>query len=336
MIQVKRIRGFTLVELLVVIAIIGILIALLLPAVQAAREAARRMECQNHIKQLSLGCLVHEANMKCFPTGGWGWNWVGDPDRGFGKLQPGGWAYNILPFIELKSVHDMAKGTSGTQKTNALQMMIATPLGVFNCPTRRAVLALPWNNGNANPEQFPSPTSAGRSDYAICAGTYACQSVSWQPTTYAQGSNSTLEQWDTIFESQLDGICFERSMVTRKQIINGASHTYLVGEKYIEVDLYATGTDWGDNECIYSGFDDDISRQALIDTSNGDGTPRVVEPPLRDRRGYESNYSFGSAHATTWNISYADGSVHGLTYDIDPLVHAYQASIRNKVPFSSP
>src|SRR5690348_10720611 len=93
-------RGFTLVELLVVIAIIGILIALLLPAVQAAREAARRVQCTNHLKQLGLGFMVHHDQQKHFPTGGWGYMWVCDADRGLDKRQPGGWGYTVLPFTE--------------------------------------------------------------------------------------------------------------------------------------------------------------------------------------------------------------------------------------------
>ena len=103
-----RKSGFTLVELLVVIAIIGILVALLLPAVQAARESARRQQCSNNLKQLALAAINHHEVAGHFPTGGWGWWWVGDPDRGFGKEQPGGWIFNLMPFTEESSRYEAA------------------------------------------------------------------------------------------------------------------------------------------------------------------------------------------------------------------------------------
>ena len=113
--RIRALRGgFTLVELLVVIAIIGILIALLLPAVQAAREAARSLECRNHLRQLAMAALNHEQTHGHYPTGGWGYYWIGDPDRGFAEDQPGGWPFNLLPFLEQKDLYQLpADGDAG-------------------------------------------------------------------------------------------------------------------------------------------------------------------------------------------------------------------------------
>lgn len=146
--------GFTLTEILVVITIIGILAALLIPAIQAARESARRMECANHLKQLSMACVNHESAQHHFPTGGWPWNappnpsfinslWMGDPDLGYGKKQPGGWTYNILPFMDSKSLHDHGLGMSATQKKVILASTAQTVLGVFYCPSRRNPVLCP-------------------------------------------------------------------------------------------------------------------------------------------------------------------------------------------------
>ena len=144
--------GFTLVELLVVITIIGILIALLLPAVQAAREAARRLQCQNNLKQIGFAMLNHEHVQGNFPTGGWGWQWIGDPDQGFDYRQPGGWMFNILPYLEQQALHDLQSGksTSSTPtRTAAAAQMIATPLAVMICPTLCRVTTFPYVAGHS-------------------------------------------------------------------------------------------------------------------------------------------------------------------------------------------
>ena len=92
----RRSAGFTLVELLVVVTIIAILIALLLPAVNSAREAARCAQCANNLKQLGLAVQAHIAAHNQYPTGGWGWHYTGDGDRGFTNKQPGGWVYSLV------------------------------------------------------------------------------------------------------------------------------------------------------------------------------------------------------------------------------------------------
>ena len=89
-------RALTLVELLIVIAIIGLLMQLGIPAVRAARDAARRTRCENNLRQLGLAALNHERSVGQLPTGGWSYRWVGDPDRGFDRHQPGGWIFSLL------------------------------------------------------------------------------------------------------------------------------------------------------------------------------------------------------------------------------------------------
>src|SRR5579859_225755 len=156
----RRRRAFTLIELLVVIAIIGVLIGLLLPAVQKTREAANRVKCSNNLKQMGLGAhMVHDAYGH-LPSGGWGWSWVGDPSRGSGKGQPGGWIYQLLPFVEQPGLYAEASTKAGAIK------MIETTLPIYNCPSRRT--GGPYAAGNNSYLNFGGikPPSMARTDYA--------------------------------------------------------------------------------------------------------------------------------------------------------------------------
>ena len=135
----------------------------------------------DHIKQLALGCLNHESITRRFPTGGWGWAWGGDPDRGNDWRRPGGWIYNVLSYMEQQPLHDLGKGLAlGSQaKLDAGTQRIATPIRFLNCPTRRQATVYPWPSSYvwwtfATNIDTSSTTHAyvARSDYAACGGEY--------------------------------------------------------------------------------------------------------------------------------------------------------------------
>jgi prepilin-type N-terminal cleavage/methylation domain-containing protein len=138
MITPSRRLGMSLVELLIVIAIIGVLIQLTLPAVESAREASRRLACQNNLHQLGLAAQQHDQALGHLPTAGWGWAWIGDPDRGTGKSQPGSWAYQLLPFLDEKNTHDIGSGLEGEDKVDALTRLAGTTMSLLYCPHRQA------------------------------------------------------------------------------------------------------------------------------------------------------------------------------------------------------
>ena len=305
-------RAFTLVELLVVITIIGILIALLLPAVQAAREAGRQMQCKNNLKQLALGCLQHESLTKRFPTNGWGFAWTGDPDRGTDWRQPAGWLYNVLPFIEQQPLHDMGLGLdpwNSPAKEAANLQRLSVPLVVFYCPTRRKPAVYPWNRALGNAAgQSPianagMPTAVARSDYAINGGDYytdPCTPIwcTWASQPYGSGGAASVEAVESPPGHMTDGarsefanvaqyatgIGFVGSMVKMSDITDGASNTYLIGEKSLDPDWYVNGQSAADNEDALMGDNADIARWSQY-TGYSPGTASISPGCLPAARG---------------------------------------------------
>ena len=302
-----KVSGFTLVELLVVITIIGILIGLLLPAVQAAREAARRLQCQNNLKQLSLAMSSHEQAHGYFPTGGWGYHWIGIPDRGFTNRQPGGWGFNILPYLEQEPLWALGEGLSGSDRRTALEQRLSTPLALFNCPSRRRAILYPNHKGYGY-RPTGTPTGVARGDYAANLGSAGYWGGS-SPSSLSAGDGLSEQQWLNYSNgNEHDGIIYRRSELPAALIRDGLSNTYLVGERYLNPDHYHTGRPADDDQNLYIGHDRDVLRGTWT-------------RPLQDRPGVSRQLSFGSVHAGSLNMAMCDGSVRTISYSIDPDVH---------------
>jgi prepilin-type N-terminal cleavage/methylation domain-containing protein len=317
--------AFTLIELLVVIAIIAVLIGLLLPAVQKVREAAARTQCQNHLKQMGLAFHnYHDAN-SAFPSGGWGYQWMGDPDRGAGRDQPGGWVFHILPYLEQDNLWKL--GATGNRSATAdldpakqakIAAMAALTVKGFYCPTRRSPQALPVSGGWKN-APVALNTLLARTDYCANGGNNVAKSSSAGnflglrhfsngPASYATAeayfasrptgtSSSICTGSGAPCATGYNGIIYQRSQVQITGISDGTSNTYMVGEKPMDPNFYTVGRpnnaavrDWGDDGCAYQGLDDDLVRWSGFTTVTGNASTAAIrawnpEPPWQDRRG---------------------------------------------------
>ncbi|MCC6124278.1 MAG: DUF1559 domain-containing protein [Pirellulales bacterium] len=324
--------GFTLVELLVVIAIIGILIALLLPAIQAAREAARRLECQNHLKQMGLAVHNYMDSRKVLPSGGYGVPWAPHPDRGLGKEQTGSLFYSILPYMELKSLIQLGAGVgfnnmNNPKLLNGNKQLLATPLNVLYCPTRRAPGAAPADNNHwfvLQPILSARLTVCAHNDYCANAGD---NYVGWGCNTSTLPAPPNMSCGDALAAT---GIVWTHYQYKLRDIIDGTSKTMLIGEKNLNPDQYSNGKNWGDDQGPFVADERDPVRFAAF-AINSD-----YLRPVRDRSGADQSWGFGSAHASTFNVVLCDGSVHAISYEISEKNMRRLSRRNDKAQFEDP
>ena len=328
-------RGFTLVELLVVIAIIGVLVALLLPAVQAAREAARRAQCTNNLKQIGLACLNFESSYNRFPTAGgitsqfFSADEAAEPKYGY---ENGSWMYQILPFMELQNLAELRFGDGGANAGFIETGMIEIPVSSYNCPSRSGRLAV---NG----------TDIYRlGDYAGVFASHndpgASEGFEWS-TSRPPKSNEEEALWTGILAKgghvQVSGSnpqVWKFQKIGFKSIEDGASNTILAAEKAVQSEFwtldkanpwphweiygYYVGADW---PCMreFGALQPDGSGTLVpvLGDSESRNTPATSRLIRDSSTGQAEEQGFGSAHPGVILSVFGDGSTQVINQDAD-------------------
>jgi len=301
--------AFTLVELLVVIAIIAILIGLLLPAVQAVRESARTVQCQNHLKQIGLGVHNYSSVFRQFP------GYAGEvrPELVYfadnsvdSNLTGANWIIQTLPFLEhvelASQLSDLQADPLGAL-TAARMRAIQTPVSTLHCPSRRDAKAYPLLDRY---HVRYGPTGA-RNDYAMCGG-----------SGHAPDDGTSISA--RIVRVDEAGAWQMGRRTRDADFQDGLSYTYLVGEKSLDPLHYSSGHGQGD-------------QMAMAGDPRNNDTPSTylryaVRSPMRDHKNdCLVCHDFGSAHRAGWNTVLADGSVRMLSFSLDLEIHKASATI---------
>lgn len=277
-------KAFTLVELLVVIAIIGMLMGLLLPAVQQAREAARQLQCNNNMKQLGTGLQTHNSlNEGRFVTGGSGYCYIGDRQQGTDCDQRGGWTYCVLPFIDQANLRDAD-----------IQTRLSTSVSTFYCPSCRpaklylTLVRTVYSDGDSH----GGVNSSGKSDYAANAGTVTSVEGSTAQQHYDSGG--------LIFH------CDANTEVYEKDVSDGLSNTILVGERQLNLNYNEVSSPMGDDDdCFLGGHNYDTTR------CYSDGKL------FQSRQGLTRINAFGSVHTGVCGFIFADGHHRQVSNSVD-------------------
>lgn len=332
--------GFTLVELLVVIAIIGILVALLLPAIQAAREAARRSQCVNQLRQMIVAMHNHVSAYGAFPTGGVEpWPEIEDYASGgkpFGPEKQGlSWAFQILPFLEEGAVHNLA----------TTDQVTTSPISQYFCPTRRRTTRSPYAPypylmDYAALTPVPSRSQIGDTTFNLLLKPTGGCSSSYGFWGSRSGGNDFNPLPSTVLKTnfvKFSGVIIRSSYLVRKgtrgakptdiidlsygglitpaKIVDGTSKTAVVSEKRLRPSTYMTDTEWHDDRGWSDGWDPDTLRLTICWPAQ-DGDTYLLPNGVKASVSQEG-YIVGSAHTSIFNTAFADASVRSLSYDID-------------------
>jgi prepilin-type N-terminal cleavage/methylation domain-containing protein len=314
-------RAVSLVEVVVVLAIVGVLSAVSLDAIHAARESARQLHCQNNLRQIGLATVQFEGARGHYPTGGWGWKWVPDHTIRSRFGQPGGWIYQLLPYLEEQTIYDLALPV-GEQKfaESKIHELLATPCVVFHCPTRGNRKVVPFNvlripkfANLASP-----PSIVALTDYAANAGTKV---ILFEGPNTATDLKIDDVRWPVL--SQGNGMMLYHHRIRAAEVTAGLSNVIWAGEKKVSYDDYEVDRIGGNDQSMYSGDSYDTRRYAMdgispdwlklagfmTDKTDGDIDPLAYES--------QSRLMFGAAHKMSANFAMADGSTRRLDINID-------------------
>jgi prepilin-type N-terminal cleavage/methylation domain-containing protein/prepilin-type processing-associated H-X9-DG protein len=305
-------RGFTLVELLVVIAIIGVLVALLLPAVQAAREAARRSQCVNNMKQIALAMHNYHDTYQVFPSGylaGHGANaWEA------GNQSSWGWGAFLLPFVEQGPLHDqLTPGrfrladaiTAGSPVDRVV--LLQTPLGTFRCPSDTGPAV---NDRHRLRNSSDADVNAALSNYIGNNGSNRWHGGGRLISPAGGGTG----QWGAVptaieGTSVPNGIFWRGSNVRFGQITDGTSNTILLSER--AWNLNAQGGTVFCNAGLIHGTNSQ-NEQLTIRMILGTGTV-----PINSGVGNDCQFGYSSRHPGGIQVALCDGSVRFISQTID-------------------
>lgn len=311
--------AFTLVELLVVIAIIGILIGLLLPAVQAVRESARLMQCQNRLKQVALACHNYESAFKELP--GYGGESPGFlvtqlANRHRTHIGGGTWITQVLSYMEepalASGIQPLARMRAITP-TDRIKKLVRAPVVTLHCPSRRDARAYPL--GSPYTERYGN--AGARTDYAMNGGAAVVDHDSAPNNNEAPAIKLTN-----------DGIWVLGRRVKFNRIFDGLSNTYLVGEKAMDLNKLDTGNGFGDRSPIAGFHDTPMSSHSYVRYA-------ARSPKMDSRANCLECHDFGSTHPAGWNVAFADGRVSTMDYSMELEIHRAQASVdgREIIPY---